>query len=375
MQSVGRGRRASKTMAQSNEAMVDAITALVPRLLGMLDRLALIARHMHPPRAVELVDSLENSDGELGAAHDAFNAIDWPDGMGAFRDQLDLAAGYAVRACEGLRVAITTDKPVLGVYRALRHATRAHEALYPVAAVLPTVSHFFLEPGRRGDPDLLARLRAPIDDSGVLHAENETGQRGGFSVYVPEYYNPARRWPLIMALHGGAGHGRFFLWNWVTEARSRGAIVIAPTARGDTWSLMDPAIDTENFNQILERVRARWAIDPARLLLTGMSDGGTFTLLAGLAADSPFTHLAPVAASFHPLLLSVSEPTRLAGLPIMLTHGALDWMFPVTVGRTAHQALGMAGARVVYREIEDLSHVYPRDENPGIMNWFLEPEA
>ena len=65
---------------------------------------------------------------------------------------------------------------------------------------------------------------------GVLHADNATDERGGFSVFVPEDYDPARAYPLVMALHGGSGHGRLFLWSWVREARSRGVIVVAPTA-------------------------------------------------------------------------------------------------------------------------------------------------
>ncbi len=81
------------------------------------------------------------------------------------------------------------------------------------------------------------------------------------------------------------------------------------------------------------------------MLLTGMSDGGTFTLLSGLADDSPFTHLAPVAASFHPFLLAMTSPDRLTRLPVHLTHGAQDWMFPVSMARTAHRTLAAAGAR------------------------------
>ena len=80
---------------------------------------------------------------------------------------------------------------------------------------------------------------------------------------------------------------------------------------------------------MLEQVAQRWDVDRTRLLLTGMSDGGTFTLLSGLDEQSPFTHLAPVAASFHPLLLTMAEPRRVTGLPVYLVHGALDWMFPV----------------------------------------------
>jgi phospholipase/carboxylesterase len=35
----------------------------------------------------------------------------------------------------------------------------------------------------------------------------------------------------------------------------------------------------------------------------------------------------------------------------------------------AAKALEAAGAAVVYREIADLSHTYPRDENPAILDW------
>jgi phospholipase/carboxylesterase len=44
-------------------------------------------------------------------------------------------------------------------------------------------------------------------------------------------------------------------------------------------------------------------------------------------------------------------------------------MFPVALARLAEQTLQAAGARVVYREIEDLSHTYPRECNASILNW------
>ena len=80
------------------------------------------------------------------------------------------------------------------------------------------------------------------------------------------------------------------------------------------------------------------------MLLTGMSDGGTFSYVSGLQSDSPFTHLAPCSASFHPMLLEVVDPARLQGLPIYLMHGVLDWMFPVSVAREADAALSSAAA-------------------------------
>jgi phospholipase/carboxylesterase len=188
-------------------------------------------------------------------------------------------------------------------------------------------------------------------------------------MYVPEYYTPKRAWPLVMALHGGSGNGRNFLWSWLRDARSFGAILVAPTATGSSWALMGEDHDTPNLLRILEFVLSRWNIDPTRLLLTGMSDGGTFCYVTGLESGSPFTHLAPVAATFHPLMAEVADAERLRGLPIFLVHGRLDWMFPVQTARQTRGALSAAGASVTYREIDDLSHCYPREMNPELLKW------
>jgi phospholipase/carboxylesterase len=44
-------------------------------------------------------------------------------------------------------------------------------------------------------------------------------------------------------------------------------------------------------------------------------------------------------------------------------------MFPVYTAQMTREALEAAGARLVYREIADLSHTYPRDENAKILDW------
>ena len=172
-------------------------------------------------------------------------------------------------------------------------------------------------------------------------------------------------------MHGGSGNGGAFLWSWVREARTRGFIVIAPTAIGSTWSLLDPDTDGTNVETIAAQVAEDWNVDPARRLLTGMSDGGTFTYVMGLRGGCSFTHLAPVAATFHPLLMTMADADRLHDLPIHIVHGAEDWMFPPEMARMAERSLKQAGAAVVYREIADLSHTYPRDENARILDWFL----
>ncbi len=136
---------------------------------------------------------------------------------------------------------------------------------------------------------------------------------------------------------------------------------------------MGPDLDSSSLDAIVDHVLEHWQLDEGRILLTGMSDGGTFSYLSGLRGDAPFTHLAPISASFHPLIIEGVDRERLAGLPVYLVHGALDWMFPVDVARTARDALSAAGADVTYREVDDLSHTYPREENAHILDWLMSP--
>jgi phospholipase/carboxylesterase len=346
---------------------LEVLARLLPPLLGALEGLGLVARYLHPPELAVLVAAVGEQEAPLTGAHEALAQTS--PALAAFRPLLEAACGHVVAAYEGLRAAAPSGD--MGqVYRALRGLPRAQEALYPLAGVLEPVSRFFLDPAARSDAALLARLAEapPRDDVGLMQA-GQTGERGGFSLYVPEYYAADREWPLVVALHGGAGSGSSFLWTWLRDARTHGAVLLTPTAVGDTWALMGPDVDTPNLVRIMDAVRGRWAIDPRRILLTGMSDGGTFAYVSGLEPGSPFTHLAPISAAFHPMLAAMADRDRLQGLPIHLAHGALDWMFPVEMAREARDALVAAGAAVTYREIADLSHTYPRELNREILAW------
>jgi phospholipase/carboxylesterase len=351
-----------------SEAVVDDIVAVLPPLLQSLEALSFIARHLNPPDFDRVMQAAGTPEEDLQAAIGRLG--EWPADFADVRTALDKASEGALAAFTGLRAVQYGQGDLVSVFRALRYVPRALEALYPLTRRFPPISDFFLHPSLRGDEDFKARLAEPAaENSGVMHDHNEPGSRGGFSLYVPEYYSADRGWPLVVALHGGSGNGRNFLWSWLRDARSFGAILVAPTATGPTWALMGEDTDTPNLSRILEAVRSRWNVDVHRMLLTGLSDGGTYCYVTGLDASSPFTHLAPVASTFHPLMAEMADRERLLGLPIFLVHGKLDWMFPVQVARHTRQALSAAGADVTYREIDDLSHTYPREINADMLEW------
>jgi phospholipase/carboxylesterase len=359
---------------QGHEPAIDAVAQLVPATLKALHALEFAGRHLSPTFLPQLIEAMAGRDDEVNAALSVSRALDWPGHLAPVRERLEPAAEAASQGIAGLRAAADAPQPVVAAYRALRNYAKAAEAIYPMTAFLKPVSQFFLEPSARNDSALIDRLAAgdpARGNVGVLHVGGPPGTRGAFSLYVPEYYDAATAYPLVVAMHGGSGNGGAFLWSWVREARTRGFVVIAPTAIGSTWSLMEPDVDRPSIDRMVEHVAAQWNIDATRKLMTGMSDGGTFTYVLGLRGDCRFSHLAPIAAAFHPMLMSFADADRVRGLPIHIVHGAQDWMFPPELARSAERTLAEAGANVVYREIADLSHTYPRDENAHILDWFL----
>ncbi|MBV8392141.1 MAG: phospholipase, partial [Alphaproteobacteria bacterium] len=306
----------SSDKTETNEAAADLIARLVPAVLRALHALEFTSRHLSPNSLPELTRTIRARPDDLAAALGASKAFAWPDRLGPVRDCLKQAGERASESLSSFTVSLEAEHPMLAAYRSLRGYSTAAEAIYPLAPHLKPVSQFFLEEAKRDDAALAARLAAadPTRDGvGFMHVDGPAGARGAFSLYVPEYYDPSRAWPLVVAMHGGSGNGGAFLWSWVREARSRGLVVLAPTAKGSTWSLMEPEIDGPNVASMVERVSADWNIDAGKQLLTGMSDGGTFTYVLGLRGDCRFTHLAPVAAAFHPLLVGSADPARVKG--------------------------------------------------------------
>ena len=357
--------------------VTDGIGRLLPPLLGTLERVTWVQRHLYPPLAGRLAEELAPCADAVGGPLREVEEIVWPSHFTFMRDRLVDVGRQTIELVAAFVEAARSPEEPIGLFRALRRFAPVQETLYPLAPAFEAVSRWFLDPAHRDDDVLLARLRAGAlreDDVrvGVLHAQNERGARGGFSLYVPEQWDGRTPMALVVALHGGSGHGRDFLWAWLREARARGVLLVAPTSRDRTWSIMGREdVDAEPLRATVESVAARYPVDRGRVLLTGMSDGATYALPCGLRGGMPFTHLAPTCGVLHPALLVSGDLAHARERPIYLVHGALDWMFPVQTARMAREALTAVGARLVYREIADLSHTYPRDEHARILDWLL----
>ncbi len=353
-------------------ALPDHLQPLWHDLSNVLTTFGEIQDRLDPPRIPEYIDRLEPFAQALESSVHAVDATKAP--RDSAEAVLTQAGSQLIGAASRFRGARNPPHEILKAFQALRPVARANDILFPLASRYSEVSRHYLTPSRRDDAELHARLgRTPDDDveRGLLNISNQRGQRGGYSVYVPEYYRPDRSWPLVIALHGGSGHGADFLWSWLRDARAFGFILAVPTSRDRTWSLHEPGTDAAGLNRMLDSISTKWNIDTKHLLLTGISDGGTYAMLLSTVKQSPFTHYAPVAAAVHAMQNTngvVNAPVQ--DTRIYMVHGAQDWMFAVDRARAAADALREAGADITYRELDDLSHNYPRDENPAMLRWF-----
>ena len=121
-----------------SEAVVDDIVAVLPPLLQSLEALSFIARHLNPPDFGRVMEAADTPDRALQAVLPRL--ANWPEEFAHLRAPLENASAAALAAFEGLRAVQNGNGDLMVVFRALRHAPRAQEALYPLAARLPPSS-------------------------------------------------------------------------------------------------------------------------------------------------------------------------------------------------------------------------------------------
>lgn len=195
------------------------------------------------------------------------------------------------------------------------------------------------------------------------------GRTYSFGLYVPDSYRPTKDYGLVVCLHGAGFTGDSYLERWQARLESE-YILACPTLRQGTWWTREAE---ELVLATIRAVQHQYRIDPDRIFLTGMSNGGIGAYLIGLHHAPLFAGLAPMAAGLDEVLLPLLENLRQT--PVYIIHGARDQVMPVELSRTIVREFQQLGIPYVYREHDRVhpqagGHFFPREELPDLVAWF-----
>jgi predicted esterase len=213
-----------------------------------------------------------------------------------------------------------------------------------------------------------------------------------YRLFVPTGYSEARRYPLIVFLHGSGSNGTDNLRQLtpsvgVLLGRAQSvepAFVLVPQApEGDKWVSGSVGPPFRNYRQAdraqspaaqlvligMDELLVRYAIDPDRIYLTGASAGGAGTWdLITRNGTGRFAAAIPVTGANDP-----SRAPVIARLPIWAFHGAEDDLSPVENAREMVGNLRALGSPVKYTEYPGVGHDSwgPAYAEPQLFPWLF----
>jgi pimeloyl-ACP methyl ester carboxylesterase len=243
-------------------------------------------------------------------------------------------------------------------------------ACFAVVALLATAYAQALKSG----PQVLTFYSA-IDDSDQPYA-----------IYLPRNFDPARRYPLVVSLHGAYSNHRLNLRRVFGRGNEPGEgdveasryfpplgevddIVASPFARG---TMGYQGIPEKDVYDMLADVEKRFPVDQGRVYLTGLSMGGGGALWLALTRPDLWAAVAPVCPAVMPGTNDLIP--NAIGLPIHVYQGADDPVVNPQLTRDRVERLRAAGARVEYTEYPHVRHnswdyAY---RNGAIFDWFAQ---
>lgn len=282
---------------------------------------------------------------------------------------------------------------------ALWKASSPKEAAKAAAAVKAAGASF---------DEVYARLKAgrPYSDAVDRGSLRWAGHVGGgpleaVEVEIPSDYDPGRRYPVRVFLHGGVGRPAADASEALPALRrprrrlqSEGPLItLHPAGFLDAqWWF---ANQVENVALLLDRLKRSYNVDENRIQLMGVSDGGTGAYFFGMRSASAWSVLFPLNGSLQVLANLATHAdgelfaSNLVNTPIYAVNGGRDPLYPAATVVPYLELFARAGASVTFRPQAEAGHdtswwpaerphadafanAHPRDPLPDRLSWRTE---
>jgi len=196
----------------------------------------------------------------------------------------------------------------------------------------------------------------------------QQGRAYPLALSIPLTYQSSRGYGLVVCLHGAGFTGDAYLERWRSRLGDE-YILACPTYAAGAWFTKQAE---ELVLATIQKVSERYHVDPDRIFLTGMSNGGIGTWLIGMHNAPSFAGLAPMASGLDDVLMPFLANLR--NTPAYIIHGTKDQVMPVELSRSISHELTSLGYPHVYREHQREhpmagGHYFPREELPELVAW------
>lgn len=151
-------------------------------------------------------------------------------------------------------------------------------------------------------------------------------------VHVPASYDPAKRTPVVINLHGRTSNGTQQAWlsRMIAKSDAAGFVVVhpesstSPTSWNSGAGCCDPAysahVDDLGFmTSLLAELESRVCVDPDRVFADGLSNGGYLAHTLGCEMSDRIAAIGAVAGVLQLNTCHVTRP-----MPVFDVHGTAD---------------------------------------------------
>ena len=192
-----------------------------------------------------------------------------------------------------------------------------------------------------------------------------------YLLFLPENYGNARgvKWPLVLFLHGSGEMGyqlervkRHGPPKFLDARPEFPAIVVSPQSPGFGW-------DLDRLTALVDDVMDKYAVDPDRVYVTGLSMGGHGSWALATKDPRRFAAVVPICGWGNP-----ADARRLVDVPIWAFHGRQDTSVPPGGSRKMVSAIRKASGKkvklTVYPDADHDSWTRTYDD-PKVWQWMF----
>lgn len=165
---------------------------------------------------------------------------------------------------------------------------------------------------------------------------NSDGRVRSLGILVPQNYDPTRAYPLMVWLHGGVNgvhphKGTYAYRSFMRDSLTTDRFIISITGeKGATWF---DAQGFDNINQGVQYIKQHYHIDDNRVVLAGISDGGTGGYFQGVLNAGPYAGFVCM-SSYPAMMAKMKMPMYMHNMrhsSWFIIHTGKDRLYPQSI--------------------------------------------